>query len=172
MSQPAGAPEAIAATPARQPDPAATSGVRVPPPLYYVAGFLIGAGIEAALPIERPPLVVTILFTAFGIAGWLALDGAAMLSFNRAGTSMVPIRPSTALVTTGPYRFTRNPMYLGMAFLYVALALGLGLVWPLIALPVALVAVDRLVIAREEAYLARRFGQPYRDYMEETRRWV
>jgi protein-S-isoprenylcysteine O-methyltransferase Ste14 len=163
MSLPAGAPEAIVATPAREADPAETSGVRVPPPLYYVAGFLIGVGIETALPIDRPPLVVTIMVTAFGIAGWLALDGAAMLSFNRAGTGMIPIRPSAALVTTGPYRFTRNPMYVGMAFLYLAFALGLGFVWPLIVLPAALVAVDRLVIAREETYLMRRFGQPYRD---------
>jgi protein-S-isoprenylcysteine O-methyltransferase Ste14 len=171
MSLPAGAPEAMTATPTREADPAATSGV-VPPPFYYVAGFLIGVGIEAVFPIDRPPLAVTIMVTAFGIAGWLALDGAAMLTFRRAGTSMMPVRPSAALVTTGPYRFTRNPMYVGMAFLYLAVALSLGVVWPLAVLPLVLVAVDRLVIAREEAYLRRRFGQPYRDYVEKTRRWV
>jgi protein-S-isoprenylcysteine O-methyltransferase Ste14 len=95
-----------------------------------------------------------------------------MLFFRRARTSMVPMKPSSALVTTGPYRFTRNPMYLGMAFLYVALAFALGLVWPLILLPVVIAAVDRLVIAIEEAYLVRRFGQPYCDYMTRARRWL
>jgi protein-S-isoprenylcysteine O-methyltransferase Ste14 len=172
MLPPAGAPEAIEPTPAREADPAETSGVRVPPPLFYIAGFLVGVAVEAVLPIDRPPLAITILMTAIGFAGWLALDGAAMLSFNRAGTSLVPIRPSAALVTTGPYRFTRNPMYLGMAFLYLAFALGLGFVWPLIVLPLVLVAVDRLLIAREEAYLVRRFGQSYRDYLKATRRWL
>jgi protein-S-isoprenylcysteine O-methyltransferase Ste14 len=172
MSPPAGAPEAIAPEPARDAELAETSGVHVPPPLYYVAGFLIGVGIEAALPIDRPPLAVTVGVAALGIAGWLALDGAAMLSFSRAGTSMIPMRPSAALVTAGPYHFTRNPMYLGIAFLYLAFALGLGFVWPLILLPLVLVAVDRLVIAREEAYLLRRFGESYREYMEKTRRWV
>jgi protein-S-isoprenylcysteine O-methyltransferase Ste14 len=85
---------------------------------------------------------------------------------------MIPMRPSSALVTSGPYRFTRNPMYLGMAFLYIALALALGFVWPLIVLPLVIAAVDQLVIAIEEAYLVRRFGQPYCDYMAETRRWI
>jgi protein-S-isoprenylcysteine O-methyltransferase Ste14 len=85
---------------------------------------------------------------------------------------MIPMRPSSALDTTGPYRFSRNPMYLGMVFLYVAIALALGLVWPLIALPLVIAAVDQLVIAIEEAYLVRRFGQPYCDYMATTRRWL
>jgi protein-S-isoprenylcysteine O-methyltransferase Ste14 len=147
-------------------------GARVPPPLYYVAGFLIGVGLELAFPIDRPPLLVTLIGTVIGVAGWLALDGAAMLSFRRAGTSMIPMKPSSALVTTGPYRFTRNPMYVGMALLYVALAFALGLVWPLVLLPVVIAAVDRLAIALEEAYLVRRFGQPYCDYMKRARRWL
>ncbi|MDQ3571887.1 MAG: isoprenylcysteine carboxylmethyltransferase family protein [Actinomycetota bacterium] len=149
-----------------------TSGVKVPPPLYFVAGFLASVGLEAAMPIDRPPLPITLLGAAIGIAGWLALDGAAMLSFIRARTSMIPMKPSSALVRTGPYRFTRNPMYVGMAALYLGLAFALGFIWPLIVLPLVLVAIDRLVIAKEEAYLARRFEQPYRDYMERVRRWL
>lgn len=148
------------------------SGVRIPPPLFYVAGFLAGVGLELAFPIGRPPLAISVLGTGIGAVGWLALDGAAMLSFTRARTSMVPMRPSAVLVTTGPYRFTRNPMYLGMAFLYLALAFALGFVWPLILLPVVIAAVDQLVVAIEEAYLVRRFGQPYCDYMTEARRWL
>jgi protein-S-isoprenylcysteine O-methyltransferase Ste14 len=149
-----------------------TSGVRVPPPLFYVAGFLVGLALEAAVPIDRPPLAVTLGGALLGGAGWLVLDGAAMLSFRRARTSMIPMKPSSALVAGGPYRFTRNPMYVGMAFLYAGLAFAVGLVWPLIALPAVIAAVDRLVIAREEAYLARRFGRPYREYMASVRRWV
>jgi len=148
-----------------------TAGIRVPPPLFYIAGFLVGIGLELAFPIDRPPMAVTLAGAAIGIAAWLALDGAAMLFFRRAGTSMIPLNPSTALVTTGPYRFSRNPMYLGMAFLYVGLAFALGFVWPLVVLPVVIAAVDQLVIALEEAYLVRRFGQAYCDYMRRARRW-
>ena len=153
-------------------DSTEASGVRVPPPLFYVAGFLIGIGLEAAFPIDRPPVAITVAGSALGLGAWLALDGAAMLSFRRARSSMIPMRPSTALVTSGAYRFTRNPMYLGMAFLYAAIALVLGLVWPLIVLPVVIAAVDQLVIAIEEAHLVRRFGQPYCDYMRAARRWL
>jgi protein-S-isoprenylcysteine O-methyltransferase Ste14 len=149
-----------------------TSGVRIPPPLFYAAGFLVGVALELAVPIDRPPLAVTLAGALVGGGLWLALDGAAMLFFRRAGTSMVPFNPTTALVTSGPYGRTRNPMYLGMAFLYIALALAFGVIWALIVLPVVIVVVDQLVIAPEEAYLVRKFGQPHRDYMARVRRWL
>jgi protein-S-isoprenylcysteine O-methyltransferase Ste14 len=149
-----------------------TSGVAFPPPLLYVAGFLVGFGLELAFPVDRPPLAVTLAGVLFGGVGWLLFDGAATLLFGRAKTSMVPYKPSTALVTDGPYRFTRNPMYVGMAFLYVALAFALGLLWPLAVLPLVLIAVDRLVIAREEPYLERTFGEDYRAYRARVRRWL
>lgn len=149
-----------------------TSGVAFPPPLLYVAGFLVGLGLELAFPVDRPSPAVTLAGALIGAAGWLLLDGAAMRSFRRARTSMVPFEPSTALVTDGPYRFTRNPMYVGMAFLYIALAFALGLLWPLAVLPFVLLAVDRLVIAREEPYLERTFGQDYRAYRARVRRWL
>ena len=149
-----------------------TSGIKVPPPLYYVVGFLAGLGVEAAAPVDRPPVALTLVGAAIGFAGWLYLDGRAMTAFARAKTSMVPMRPSKALVTDGPYRLTRNPMYVGMAFAYVGIAFAVGLVWPLAFLPLVLVAVDRLVIAREEPYLLRRFGQPYADYKARVRRWL
>lgn len=150
-----------------------TAGIPpIPPPLYYVAGFLLGVGIELAVPIDRPPTWITLAGAIVGFAGWLAFDGPAMLSFRRARTSIIPFKPSTALVTDGPYRLSRNPMYIGMAFFHVGLAFALGLVWPLVVLPVVIAAVDQLVIAREEAYLVRRFGQEYCDYMKRARRWL
>jgi protein-S-isoprenylcysteine O-methyltransferase Ste14 len=154
------------------PDDRATSGVTIPPPLFYLAGFGAGIALELFFPIDRPPLAVTIVGAVIGVGLWLALDGIAMLSFRRAGTSMVPLNPTTALVTSGSYRFTRNPMYLGMAFLYGAFALAFGLIWALIVLPLVLAAVDRLVIAREEPYLEARFGDEYRDYKRRVRRWL
>jgi protein-S-isoprenylcysteine O-methyltransferase Ste14 len=170
--------------PTRPPDPtqagdasvspsrADTAGVPLPPPFLYVAGFLVGLGLELAFPVDRPSLAVTLAGVLIGAVGWLLLDGVATRLFARAGTSMIPFKPSTALVTDGPYRFTRNPMYVGMAFLYVALAFALGLLWPLAVLPFVLLVVDRLVIAREEPYLERTFGEDYRAYRARVRRWL
>jgi protein-S-isoprenylcysteine O-methyltransferase Ste14 len=147
------------------------SGVRVPPPLFYLAGLLIGCGLEILIPIDGVSDALRIAACVIGVVLWLALDGSAMLRFRRAGTSMIPFNPSTALVTSGPYRFTRNPMYLGMALLYLGLAVGFDLIWALILFPFVIAAVDQLVIAIEEAYLVRKFGQPYCDYMARVRRW-
>jgi protein-S-isoprenylcysteine O-methyltransferase Ste14 len=149
-----------------------TAGIRVPPPAYYVAGFLAGVALELIWPTSWPSTGVRVAAALIAGAAWLALDGAATVFFRRAGTSMIPVNPTTALVTSGPYRVTRNPMYVGMAFLYVALAFALGVIWALLFLPAVIVAIDRLVIAREEPYLERKFGQTYRDYRARVRRWL
>jgi protein-S-isoprenylcysteine O-methyltransferase Ste14 len=156
-------------TPASGPD---RSRVNFPPPLIYIAGFMVGVALEVAFPIAALPLGLALAAAFIGVAIWLALDGAAMLHFRRARTSMVPMRPTTALVTSGPYGFTRNPMYVGMAVLYSALALSLGVIWALAVLPLVIIAVDRLVIAREEPYLERKFGDQYREYKSRVRRWI
>jgi len=149
-----------------------TSGIRVPPPVYYVAAFLLGVALELIFPTSWPPFGFRLAAALLAGGAWLALDGAAMVFFRRAGTSMVPMNPTTALVTSGPYRVTRNPMYAGMAFLYVALAFAFGVIWALVFLPAVLVIIDRFVIAREEPYLERKFGQAYRDYKARVRRWL
>jgi protein-S-isoprenylcysteine O-methyltransferase Ste14 len=149
-----------------------TSGIRVPPPLYYVVAFLVGVALELAFPTSWPSTGVRIAAAVLAGGAWFALDGSAMAFFRRAGTSMVPMNPTSALVVSGPYRFTRNPMYLGMALLYVAVAFAFGVMWALAFLPAVILVVDRLVIAREEPYLERRFGQSYLDYKARVRRWL
>jgi protein-S-isoprenylcysteine O-methyltransferase Ste14 len=149
-----------------------TSGVRVPPPLYYVAGFLAGVALELAFPIERPPLAITLLGTAIGAVGWLALDGAAMLFFSRARTTMMPTRPSSALVTTGPYRFTRNPIYIGMFLGLIGLAVAFDSLWVIVLLVPFYLVIRYGVVAREEAYLERKFGDVYLAYKARVSRWL
>lgn len=100
------------------------------------------------------------------------LDPGAMREFRRAGTEVTPSRASTTVVTTGPYRWTRNPMYLGMAVLHAALAVAFGVLWALLTLVVVMVVLDRLVVAREERYLRSAFGQQYADYQQRVRRWL
>lgn len=149
-----------------------TSGIRFPPPVYYVAAFLVGVALELIFPTSWPPFGIRLAAALVAGGAWLALDGAAMIFFRRAGTSMVPMNPTTALVTSGPYRFTRNPMYLGMAFLYIAFAFAFGVIWALALLPVVILIVDRLLIAREEPYLEQKFGRAYHDYKARVRRWL
>ena len=148
------------------------AGVPLPPPLIYVAGLLLGWVIDLVWPTSGPPWPVAVTVAVLGTLAWLWLDGSAAMRFKRAGTAVIPFKPSTALVVDGPYRFTRNPIYLGMAALYVGLAVLLGLMWALLLLPVVIVAVDRLVIAREEPYLERKFGTDYVEYKRRVRRWI
>jgi protein-S-isoprenylcysteine O-methyltransferase Ste14 len=82
------------------------------------------------------------------------------------------MRPSSALVVSGPYRFTRNPMYLGMTLMTVAIALWLNTWWVIVLLVPALLVIQRFVIAREERYLHRRFGAEYDAYTRQVRRWL
>jgi protein-S-isoprenylcysteine O-methyltransferase Ste14 len=147
-------------------------GVPLPPPFIYLAGLALGGVAELVRSTNGPPWPISLTIALAGVLVFAALAGAAMRRFRRAGTTENPFKPSTALVTDGPNRLTRNPIYLGMASLYVGLAFLLGWMWALLLLPVVLVAVDRLIIAREEPYLERKFGQDYVDYKRRVRRWI
>jgi len=149
-------------------------GVHVPPPLVYAAGFLAGWLVDRLHPLR---ITTTLGNGRVIIAGvcfvvWLALMLAAFTTFGRAKTTPFPNRPASALVTSGPYRFTRNPMYLSLIALYVGLTLMLNSWWPLMMLPLVLVIIDRAVIAREERYLTDAFPADYPAYQRRVRRWL
>lgn len=146
--------------------------MRVPPPLIYILGFGLGVGLERAVATPNLPGPAALGAALVAVVIAALLDGGAMRRFLREHTAMEPWRPSSALVTTGPYRFTRNPMYLGMACLYAGIAFAFGMLWSLGLLPFVLVVIDRAVIAREERYLERRFGDAYRTYRGQVRRWI
>jgi protein-S-isoprenylcysteine O-methyltransferase Ste14 len=146
-------------------------GVIAPPPLIYLAALAVGFGLEAILPSASLPAAVSWLGVVPIVAG-LALAVSFVRAFRRAHTNVDPGRPTTAIVTGGPYRLTRNPGYLGMAFAYTGIALLSSALWPLLTLIGALAVVDRAVIAREERYLERKFGQEYLDYKRTVKRWL
>ena len=160
------------ATSARTAKATDSAGVKVPPPLIYMAGLLVGVGLEQLVSTPKLPGPFALGAAGAGIAASLYLDGGATRSFLRAGTRMEPWKPSSNLVTTGPYRFTRNPMYVGMACLYLGASFAFGYLWSAALLPGVLVVIDRYVIAREERYLERRFGKPYLAYKTKVRRWL
>lgn len=146
-------------------------GVKFPPPFIYAIGVLLGAWLDHTVPLFTYPAGPARLIAVGCGVLWLVLTASAIGLFRRAHTSIIPIRPANALVAAGIYRFTRNPMYLGLVFLYLAVTLWFGLTWPLILLPVVIACIQVFVITREERYLERRFGQSYLDYQSRVRRW-
>jgi len=152
-------------------DSADTAHVIAPPPLIYALPLLAGLLLNHFRPqAVLPPAWAHLLGPLIVLLGFGALP--AVLAFRRAGTHPQPWRPATALVVTGPYRFSRNPMYVGATLFYIGVSLWVNSLWPLLLLPVVLVIMSRGVIAREEAYLERRFGDEYRSYRSRVRRWL
>lgn len=156
----------------RSTDTDTTSGVHFPPPLIYAGGFLAGMALKRIFPLPALPRAVSL-----GLAGLLLIPGFgllywAMASFLRKKTSPLPFRPTTALVFSGPYRWTRNPMYLGMLLAYLGLAFWSNVLWAVVLAPAVAGLVGRFVIRKEETYLETRFGDPYRQYTRQVRRWL
>ena len=149
-----------------------SAGVIAPPPLIYLGGLAIGFGLEALLAGGTLPDAVRWVGGGLALVAGLALQTFFISAFSRADTAVEPWKPTTAIVTTGPYRFTRNPAYLGMALIFIGIALLADAPWALVPLPFVLVLIDRGVIAREERYLEREFGDEYVGYKLGVRRWV
>ena len=155
-------------------EPLPNAGVRFPPPLIYVLGLAIGFGLNKAMPLwlaaPEPHwmfrLGLALLAAGVFVAAW------GIVTFLRRGTAVKPFRPATTIVDSGPYRFTRNPMYVGMTCAYVGCSFILDSWWEFALLPVVIAIIDRLVIAREERYLASAFGAVYEAYRARVRRWI
>ena len=154
-----------------QPSSAPTAGILVPPPIIYAVPLAVGLLIHHWHPILILPVAlgapVGVGALLLGMVGFPAVR-----SFWRAKTSPKPWKPTTALVTDGPYRFTRNPMYLGFTLLYLGVSCWINSAWPAFFLPLILVVMQRAVIAREESYLETLFGDDYRAYRRRVRRWL
>ncbi len=152
-----------------------SSGVRIFPPFIYAGAFAVGYAVHRFIPLHLwpdtpPPTARAVAWALLG--AWVALAGSAVFLFRRAGTTPNPTKPTTAIVVHGPYRFTRNPMYLGLVALYLGLVILVNSLWPLVLLPVVVALVQVQVIAREERYLEATFGDEYRAYKSRVRRWL
>ena len=149
-----------------------TSGVHFPPPLIYALALLAGWLLNRVYDLPGPgELASGILSIACFSVGAALLIGALGL-FRASGINPLPWRPTSALTRRGPYRFTRNPMYLGMGFVYAGAALLFSLTWSIVLLPVVLLIIQTQVIVREERYLEATFGEEYRAYRARVRRWL
>lgn len=144
----------------------------VPPPIYFLVAFICGVAFdwEWTWVIGGRPAVL-IVGLALLVAAVL-LAGSAIGLFVRSNTTVIPHHRVSALVARGPYRFSRNPMYVAFVLAYIGLAFMLDMWWPIVLVPLPLVAVRYFVIAREERYLEELFGAKYREYCQNVRRWL
>jgi protein-S-isoprenylcysteine O-methyltransferase Ste14 len=145
-------------------------GVRIPPPVM-AAGVLAVAWVLDRIWTLRigpplPELGGMVIFLGIALCGW------AVLVLVKAGNDPRPHKPDNAMVEAGPFRFSRNPIYLGFLLGAAGVALVWGTLWGWVAVAVLHGLLDRLVIAKEEAYLAGRFGAPYEAYQARVRRWM
>lgn len=150
----------------------ATSGIHFPPPFLYVGLFLLGLLLERTAPAVSLPRALALPAAALLLVPGVGLLYWSLALFLRARTSPLPMRPTTSIVRLGPYRWTRNPMYLGMLLIYLGVALWFDVFWALVLAPFVVLLVNRLVIRKEEGYLEATFGDEYRRFKAQVRRWV
>ena len=150
-----------------------TAHVIIRPPLAWGLAAIAGLALDRLVPLPFLPADVP--------AGWLgalvfvlalALFAWAIVTMTKAGSNIPTNRPTTTIVESGPYRFTRNPIYLGMFLGLVGLALAFDNLWLLVMLVPFALLIHYGVVAREEAYLNRKFGEVYRGYRSRVRRWL
>jgi protein-S-isoprenylcysteine O-methyltransferase Ste14 len=142
------------------------------PPFIYLAAIATGLAIHWAWPCPLPAGVpVRPLLGGALVVASLLLLGLSVRRFRAAGTPVPARKPTTAIVRTGPYRFSRNPIYLAFSLLQLGIAIWVGSWWLVATLVVALAIIHYVVVPREERYLESRFGAEYRDYKAAVRRW-
>ena len=154
--------------------PSRGPGIRFPPPLVFVGFGLLGWSAERLIKPEPWSLPTWATLT---VAGVLLMTGVVLVAsaigrFREAETPPEPWKAPTAITRRGPYSRTRNPMYLGMAFAHLAVAVGLQSIGILVALLPAVMMIDFLVVRREEAYLLDQFGDTYAEYKASVPRWL
>jgi protein-S-isoprenylcysteine O-methyltransferase Ste14 len=150
-----------------------TAQVLIRPPLAWALAVIAGLVLDWLAPLPFLPedwpagLVGAVVFVlALVLAIW-AID-----TMTRAGTNVPTNRPTTAIVESGPYRFTRNPIYMGMFGGLIGLGIAFDNPWLLLLMALFALVIRYGVVAREEAYLERTFGDAYREYRRRVRRWL
>ena len=147
-------------------------GVIAPPPLIYAGGLTIGLLVNRRYPIPFLPRPLSRALGWPSILSGLTIGLLGFREMKRVGTNVDPREPTTAIVTAGPYRFTRNPLYLSMTLIYGGVTARANALPAALLLPLVLHLMRRGVIEREERYLERKFGDEYLSYKAGVRRWV
>jgi len=149
-----------------------TTGVRLPPPLIYLGFLAVGLALDYYWPFSFVPQnfrywigvpVVSLSFVLFGLV---------LREFLRSKTSIDHGKPTTQIIVTGPFQYSRNPVYLSGTLFVIGAAIALDSFWVLVMVIPAMWTTYQFVILREEAYLERKFGDEYLNYKKRVRRWI
>jgi protein-S-isoprenylcysteine O-methyltransferase Ste14 len=144
----------------------------VRPPLVYLISLVSGTMIQLAKPLAFLSGTLAVLLGAPLVLAAVVLFGSSVSKFRAAGTPVPARKPTTTIVRTGPYRFSRNPIYLAFSLFQLGIAIWSNSLWLLVTLVGAVGLMHFVVIPREEQYLERRFGTQYSDYKLAVRRWL
>jgi protein-S-isoprenylcysteine O-methyltransferase Ste14 len=144
----------------------------VRPPIVYLVSLIVGALAHLVAPLPFVTRTLAMPLGASLVVVAIALFYFSVAKFRAAGTPVPARKPTTAIVRTGPYRFSRNPIYLAFSVFQVGIAIWVNSLWLLATLAGALLLMHYVVIPREEQYLERRFGAEYLDYKASVRRWL
>jgi protein-S-isoprenylcysteine O-methyltransferase Ste14 len=147
-------------------------GVAVLPPLIYGAAFIVVLALRWFWPMPIHGHAVALWFGLALIVLAVAIAIWGRRTMHAAGTNISPLRPTTVLVTSGPFRFSRNPLYLALTFLYLGLTFAFNTWWGIIVLIPLFIIMHRGVVVREERYLEQKFGETYRRYRATVRRYL
>ena len=149
-----------------------SAGVRVPPPILLIIALLAGYGLQRLWALEWTNGSARYVVAWALIGGGVVILVAGWVHFFRAKTNIQPHKPSSHLIQSGLYRFSRNPIYVSGLMFQLGIGLWMNNLWIVLLVPVSKLVFDRYVIAREEAYLERAFGEVYLDYKRSVRRWL
>ena len=148
--------------------------IAAPPPLIFGVVLALGLLLHRYLPLfiadRSCALFKTMGNLLFLLSGLITLPTLVLMIRHK--TALSPYKPTTRLVTTGLFRYSRNPLYIGLLLIYGGVTLHADSLWLLLLAPFLFFALDRGVVTREEEYLERKYGQEYREYKERVRRWI
>ena len=153
-------------------DPPDNPGILVPPPLIYLLPLLSGLWLDRRVRVAFLPRGVSRIIGWPFVGGAVALSGWSVRTLRSADTTTRPDKPASRVVRHGPFGYSRNPIYVSFATLYLGIAVLRNALWAVLLLPLALYVIQREVIWREERYPERTFGEEYLDYKAKVRRWV
>ena len=149
-------------------------GVYIPPPLFYVLTFLVAVFVQKKIPIDdslfhlQITKITGILFLVISLFFLIT----SLIKFFQSKNTLILIKPASSLQTNGIYSISRNPMYAGLAIVYLGITCLIGNWWNIILFPLLLLVIQEYVIKKEEKYLERAFGEKYLDYKSRVRRWL
>ena len=148
--------------------------VRFPPPLVFLGAIVLGVIVQhKAMPLSLVfarwlRLAAAVLILACGVS----LVASARILFKRTGQNPIPWKPTPELILQGPYRFTRNPMYVGVTLFVIGLGLAVNNLWISLFAAPALLVVHFIAVLPEERYLGAKFGESYQSFLAQVRRYL